>query len=247
MTDFKDFLNQVKIRLTNPLIFSFLVSWTIINWRVILGSFYLNENSLDKLGYSNYLDFISGTIDWANGVCYPVLSAIIYTIVSPILRLSIQLFNTWINKIGNNQIRKVAKESFIQYEIYDQLLEELQVQRKRNEDMLNENVLLSNQLSDLKSKYLDEKNNADSIKSTNQELTTRYVKTFDKSILNGKWKRTVKYGPDSNQIDEVLINSSNIDIRQSSKGYYTNTTFQISFLTNTSLYLLLKKQSIKTN
>lgn len=226
MSEFKDFLDQIKIRLTNPLIFSFLISWVIIHWQIFVGAFYLTTNDLSELGHINFLDFVKTSINWCNGFWYPLFSAIIYTVLSPLIRIAIQLFNTLINKKGNERIRKVAQEGFIQYEMYDTLLLEVQNQRKRNEEFTTELVKLDQINLDYSNENINLKNQLKKSEGTlNQERST-LNKITDISHINGLWKVEIKDGDKTTKKEILKIKDYSIEELQSAGHFHLS--FNIS-------------------
>lgn len=232
MTDFKDFLDQIKIRLTNPLIFSFLISWVIIHWQIFVGGFYLTTKDLEELGHANFLDFVQASINWSNGIWYPLLSAIVYTVISPLVRIGIQLFNTWINKKGNDQIRKVASDSFVPYEMYDKILFEVQTQRGRNESLVTENISLSNEI-DVKKNEIRENGLINN--NLQMELTksqNQISSMFDSSFLKGNWRLIIKNNSDNILQDLIIrIKSNDVEVRQKD-GHYLALFNLVDFVKN---------------
>lgn len=220
MSEFKDFLDQLKVRLTNPLIFSFLISWMVIHWQIILGAFYLTQDDLKALKYSNFLDFVAANIDWCNGFWKPLFWALVYTFLSPIVRLGIQYFNTWITKIGNARIRKVAQGGYIQYDLYDSLLEEVKGQRNRFEETVQQNNKLNEEANSLANQLFNLKKEKEKLFEEKYELSQKYNSVFDKSILNGKWKRTIYQNGVIHKTDEIKIYDGQIEIKQSDNTYY---------------------------
>lgn len=221
MTEFKDFLDQIKIRLTNPLIFSFLISWVIIHWQIFVGAFYLTTNDLSELGHINFLDFVKTSINWYNGFWYPLFSAIIYTGISPLIRIWIQLFNTWINKMGNERIRKVAQEGFIQYEMYDKILEEVQLQRKRNESLITENIEFSNDIENKKQELIDKNSKVTLLQNEVNKSQNQYNSMFDSTGLDGIWKVIIKDSNGSTSSSAIFkIKNTQVEERQTDGHFH---------------------------
>lgn len=213
MSEFKDFLDQIKVRLTNPLLFSFLISWMVIHWQIFVGAFYLSHNDLIALGHSNFLDFVKANIDWSNGFVWPLGYALLYTVASPLLRIGVQYLNTSLNKWGNNHIRKVAKDGFIQYEMYDLLLEEVKGQRNRYEEIVRYNNQLKIKSDELEAKneHLTVLNNNLSLEKAKLNLQLNSI--FDSSIIHGKWRLKVINDRISIDNKSVVILDEHIQIK----------------------------------
>lgn len=43
-----DFMDEIKIRLRNPLFASFVFAWLIWNWKIWIGLFWHNDQSLQR-------------------------------------------------------------------------------------------------------------------------------------------------------------------------------------------------------
>src|ERR1700748_661850 len=102
MDKITDFFKEFKSRLTNPLFASFILSWLIINWRVPVGIFGYKLDELKVDGYKSYADLISKNASTWNYLWYPLISAALYTLLSPLLRMIIIAFLSWIKKASDN-------------------------------------------------------------------------------------------------------------------------------------------------
>lgn len=71
------FNNYLSERFSNPVIFSFVVSWVVINWKILLILFFSEQNIEIKIGA------IIAVGGWLESLIYPCLSAIFYVIVMP--------------------------------------------------------------------------------------------------------------------------------------------------------------------
>lgn len=251
MSEFKDFLDQIKIRLTNPLIFSFLISWVIIHWQIFVGAIYLTTNDLAELGHINFLDFVAANVNWCNGFWFPLLSALIYTAISPLIRIGIQLFNTWMNKIGNDQIRKVATDSFIPYDMYDKLLEEVQLQRQRNESLITENIGISKEIDVKKNELRGKGADYENLQSELTKIRTQISDLYDSSFLDGIWRIVFKNNNNDIRSLIVRIKSNQVEERQKD-GHYHHQFYLLDFVKNQSgeasfLFKQINSSNEKTN
>jgi hypothetical protein len=241
MSEFKDFLDQLKVRLTNPLIFSFLISWMVIHWEIILGAFYLSPQDLDAFGCANFLDFVRAKIDWFNGLWEPFFYAVLYTILSPLMRIGVQYLNTSLNKWGNNHIRKVAKEGFIQYELYDLLLEEVKGQRSRFEEIVKLNNELNFENEKFKEKIINLQNDIQSFIVETKDLNTKLKLVFDNSIIIGKWKKTISKKGEDNSIKYIRIKNGKIEEKQEDNTYFTTSYLTSFFKDNKDSYNFIER------
>jgi hypothetical protein len=168
----KEFFKELKLRLSNPLFTSFIISWSIINWKVwiCLFKYSTSETSLD--GFKSPIHLISSVVSFKSGFIQPLLLAALYVILWPILKNLIHVFNAKIDTIGGNWIVKISNKRAVPIEVYlsqkaerdraeSALLEELQSQSHYKA----ETVRLNNDLNDLTRRYNEESSAARRIQS----------------------------------------------------------------------------------
>lgn len=68
----------LKERITSPLAGTFMLSWMVINWR-ILAILFASETTIEAQIVVIVRDYIS----WESGFCYPALSASFFTLIYP--------------------------------------------------------------------------------------------------------------------------------------------------------------------
>jgi len=56
MDKVSDLFKELKDRINNPLVISFVVSWVFLNWRIFVGLFFYKSNELDVDKYKSYID-----------------------------------------------------------------------------------------------------------------------------------------------------------------------------------------------
>lgn len=152
MDKLSDFFAEIKNRATNPLIVSFFISWPIINWEITIGIF-TNITILKTDGYNSYIQLIKKNNEINQTFWYPLATAIIYTVVSPWVRLVVVALNTWakrlstdlnlyLSKDGKVPIKKyiTIRESYIERQKQlQQILEQDEQYLKQNSDLIREN------------------------------------------------------------------------------------------------------------
>lgn len=117
----EEIFTNLKERLTSPFISSFIFSWLIFNWPILIGLFWYNSSELVKIGYSSYLIFISDHLFLTTGLIYPLIFAFLYTFLYPLFKNVINAFNSWADKWGENWNLKMLKDGSIPVERYLQL------------------------------------------------------------------------------------------------------------------------------
>lgn len=186
MDKITDFFKELKDRLSNPLISSFIIAWVVINWKIVIGLFAYDNKELAIDGYKSYLDLISQNLTTSKGLWQPLVVALFYTFAFPFLRNCILAFNSWIKTWGSNWNLRLSKTGKVPIDKYIQLRD---VYTQRTE--LLENVL------EKESKFLKEN---EEIKTNNLKLIgekndleaqiRRWVDNNKIEILNGEWEYT---------------------------------------------------------
>lgn len=97
-----DVFKDVKDRLSSPLFFSFLLSWIITNWRITVALLWYDPAQIENEKYRSVFDFIqkntySYTSFW---FWWPLVFAILFTGINPVVRNFVSWFNTFMNKKG---------------------------------------------------------------------------------------------------------------------------------------------------
>lgn len=187
MDKISEVFDSIKERVSNPLIFSFIFSWLIFNWRIPVALFWFDEKQISANGCSSIFEFIED--EWKrNGYFWtPFFLALAYTFGFPIFKNLVSAFQTWIEKWGEDWNLKISKNSKISLEKYLVLRESyLEKTQKLEEIITSESKYLielgikNNELNELqeKSKSLEEK-----IGEANEFLSTYRNDEF----LNGSW------------------------------------------------------------
>jgi hypothetical protein len=188
MEKLSDFFKTIKDRLSNPLIASFLISWLIINWKIVIGVILYKITDLHLDGYVSYLDLVSKNIDTTNIFYHPLIVALIYTFIFPFIRNLIYAFNTWIIAWGNKLNLNLSKKSKVSMTKYLELRETYEGRTKLLEKILDQESDYINENEKIKSEILvlrGEKNDAiQDLHSLKEKLQS----STDSSILNGEWE-----------------------------------------------------------
>ena len=123
MDKISDIFKNIKDRLSSPLFFSFIFSWIICNWKVTIALLWYDPKQIEKEEFKSIFDFIYLNTDPWNTFYLPLILAIAYTILSPIVSNAIRLFNSQIDKIGENKNLEITKGSNIPIEKFLSLKE----------------------------------------------------------------------------------------------------------------------------
>lgn len=180
MDKISEILNSVKERVSNPLIFSFLVSWLVYNWKIPVALIWFDEKQISANGCKSIFDFIED--EWnRNGYFWiPLFIALGYTFLFPLIKGSIKLFNTLISKLIDEREIKILEDGKVSMDKYLFLRNDYKTKIKELENIISEesNLKIDNQrLSELNKNLEKEKN----------EIYTKASESSNNSFLNGIW------------------------------------------------------------
>jgi len=108
--------DDMKERISNPFISSYLIAWLFANWKIWVGLLFYDRNSINDLQSNTFVDYILSVSSWQTMLIYPLISAIGYCFLFPFLRNGIRQTQAWFLKWGNRRLNKIAKGSSISVE-----------------------------------------------------------------------------------------------------------------------------------
>lgn len=184
MDKVSDFLKDLKDRASSPFFSSFLLSWLIFNWRILLVLFFYSQNDLRNQGYSSYINFIEKNTTVTSNVISPTIAAFLYTFIYPIFRNVVITFNSWVKSWGSRWSISVGKGAKISVEKYIRLRETYE-----ERTMILEKVIADE--SETRAKYEEIKNELELNKVEKNKLDSE-VRKWDEATqvnqLNGFWE-----------------------------------------------------------
>lgn len=198
MEKITDFFKEIQNRLTNPLISSFIIAWLITNWRIPIGLLAYSNSDLDDDGYTSYFDLISTESSWSHFLVIPLISAVSYTLIFPIIRTLIIAFLSFIRQWSENWNHKILKDlrvpmaAFLKekakYTILSEKLTEVYNQDsatvEENNKLKADILKLNNEIS---TANLEKDQNTQSVNILKKEIND-FHKWLDPSLLNGYWE-----------------------------------------------------------
>jgi hypothetical protein len=121
MDRIQDFLKELKARFSSPFFSSLILAWLIINWRVPIALIFYKLPELEKDEHSSYIDLIVKEVTVYSGIVYPIISAVCYTLIAPLLKNAIQALNAYLDAKGMDWTLTLSKRGKISVERYIQL------------------------------------------------------------------------------------------------------------------------------
>lgn len=188
MERFSSLIDNVKERLTNPFVFSYVVSWLTINWRITIGLIWFDDFQLRSTGNFNYKDYIiNHVVDWS--WLYAAVAAGVYTFGVPYAMMYIRIFNAWIIKESNSKVFDISKETPISFEKFIELKDRYRKSTDAYAKLLTEESKTLQTLENTKAtlnQHLKEKNESDEI---NSEMQRRLIE--EQSRLSDDYSKNI--------------------------------------------------------
>ncbi|MCA6363036.1 MAG: hypothetical protein IM638_08350 [Bacteroidetes bacterium] len=208
----KDVLDSIRERVANPLIFSFLASWLIANWRIIVGLFWFDSNDINSAGYYSLIDFIEKTINPYNGFLIPFFCAIGYVLLNPIVKNWIRAFHAWTTKWGEKRRLKILQDAYIGIDKYFSLKQQLNRKVTELTELINKESETFEEVKKVKSQYLKEKMLSDELHLKIEQLEASQNLLFNHRFLDGYWINSYQYPNGKKGKEEVVIHAGQYSI-----------------------------------
>lgn len=184
MNRLSEFLKELRDRLSNPLFSSFILSWCVLNWEIMLGLLFYDISELQIDGYNSYNDLIKRNLNLENALYYPMYCALFYTFIFPFIKNVILAFNAWTKSWGDSWNLRVSKGGKIPTLKYLKLLEE----SNKNNELLeftienesiyrNEKVEVENKLFKLEEEF-----------AITKSMLEKWELSNAVSVIDGKWE-----------------------------------------------------------
>ncbi len=176
MDKLNDIFKEIKQRLTSPLLFSFLLCWLIINWRVTIGLVLYKIEDLQKDKYESYADLILKNYGPWHYYIYPFIISVIYTFGFPFIRSGIKLFQSWLNRETDNRLFKISGTTTVPMDRFI-----------KDREMYLSNTIKLKEIMDKESEYLNESQTLRAERNQLQEQLNEYSTLSNNNFLNGYW------------------------------------------------------------
>lgn len=185
-----DFLSNIKERISSPLLFSFLISWIVYNWRVTIALLWYDPSP----GVSEHLSLIkfieNETVCWKS-VGVPIIFALLYTILSPIIKNLTSAFKTWNSKWGEQWNLDILKASNVSMDKYLTLRRASLDKEKELDQIIKDESLTQEKLKEISKALEVERKEKAKIQTEMGELKSVIGNLNRASILDGKWTRKI--------------------------------------------------------
>ena len=186
MDKIQDFLKELRVRFSSPFFSSFILAWLIINWKVPIALIFYKLPDVQKEEHNTYISLIQQTVTVWSGIIAPVLAAIGYTLIAPLLKNAIRTLYAYLDAKGTDWSLTAAKVGKISVDRYMQLRDSLKTRENALINLYNEESNYLKVNSELHERVADYRTKFEN-KAANYEELRGYsdVKTY-----NGHWKLT---------------------------------------------------------
>lgn len=205
MDRIKDILNSIKDRISNPLIFSFLCSWAAINWQIMVALFWYDPKQIEAEGHKSIFEFIRSKNSAAYNFWIPLLIAIGYTFLMPLVKNLIRAFYSWVGKWGENWNLRIVKNGKISVDKYLGLRADYQKRTKELQDVIDQESAYLKDYSSLNDQFRILQNNTNETTRQFNEVTYYIQQHQNVLVLNGMWENSFEIENGGRGREDVFI------------------------------------------
>jgi uncharacterized protein YdcH (DUF465 family) len=182
METLKDFFSDLKERISNPFISSFMIAWIIFNYTILIALLFYKQTELKTDGYTSYLNLIHRSYNMWRMVWYPLIVAAIYTFIVPFFKSLIKVFQAWILTTTDGIIYRITKQKVVSVELHTEVLRTL---------------------DDTKAQYVTLINSGSAIKAENEQLKVN-IHELNSSHANFVRDLIIEHGTKLNTLSEEV-------------------------------------------
>lgn len=223
--DVKEIWSEFKDRINSPLFGSFIISWTVVNWRIPIVLLFYKSLDLSN-SKTSYIDFIQRNSGWWMSLFLPLGLAILYILIYPILKRQISKYLTKENLKTDKVLSGINDTASVSVSRFTATKTALRENEKELARLLNEegatdekNKKLEAEIETLNiSAHTNERNHQselDKIKNNHSYQLSDLIKSYDDEIrILRKELDSTKLLYDGSLIDISDLKSSHmIDIQ----------------------------------
>lgn len=210
MNDFlKSLSSPFTERVKSPIVGPFLVTWSVINWKIIYTTIFLSNDVLKPL---NKLDYIYGMIEWLHCFWIPLLITAAYIFIMPYVDRMVMKFTESQKKKNLDLKFEIGRKFSVDGNKYYDLKEKFDKQReeivKYEDKILGLNTKIVDMQNDLDGRKNGYENGQALLRHTEEKLQKLYkrdeIRTFFKgrwfSSVNGKYMEEIEFSDDNKYI-----------------------------------------------
>lgn len=201
----QDIIDSLKIRLNSPLIISFLLSWPIWNWQIVVGLLWYNSETLSKwTDCGNYFQLIQHYASVNESLLFPLLSAVGYTILYPILKWGISSLTAVFTTLEESNVLQISRKGYVPTSKYLDAVEKAESEINKLSEIIREESKMIEKYNSLLSENTVIKNDKQKYEGRIDELNNQLgtlSKIRDIKIFHQQWNISVSSKKETKLID----------------------------------------------
>lgn len=201
-----DLLSSLKDRFTNPVAFSFLCSWVVINWRVILALLWTDDLKADIHAAGGLVEYVSSQFTWWRSFCLPLLLGTCLVLLLPIVKALLQMFYAYVNREGMNRVLAIKQDGNISVRSYLRLRKDFSDRTSELMRIVKEDTEASGDRNRLQTSIIELQRHSQSLTNEVQALQELLNRSIDVGRLNGTWR--LEFMDNANRTGSELVTIS---------------------------------------
>ncbi|HAN37637.1 MAG TPA: hypothetical protein DCQ29_01935 [Chitinophagaceae bacterium] len=232
----KELFDAIKTRVTNPLFTSFVFFFVTYNWEIFITLLFYKQELLIEYKKVDYLTFCMNHLSEHKSYSKPLLFAILYVVIQPIIVHLISLYKALIKKLASFAERKVEKGTFLPIEDIRSYSESLYEHRKEVSELRekmyeleSKELTLSIQRSDLEKKQEQLNKLEYELNNRQFDLNAEYEKIKRLSYVEPRIDSTDNLSLSLFKEQEEIIDGSSISLIKDNVRIQLKTLISIEF------------------
>lgn len=212
MEKLSDILENIKERTSNPLVFTFVISWIFFNWKVSVALVWFDAKQIEAYGFKSIFDFIYYSTNYLDSFIFPLLIAIAYTVFMPLISSWVSSWQTRIDTKRTERDLQITKASSVPAMKFIDMKKEYNDQIAVLSNTIKEQSATHTQLQSEIAKSQALEKSVDHLNTRIQEEQKFINDLTDWKVLEGDWQciRTdKKTGLKQSQYYEIHANQIN--------------------------------------
>lgn len=213
-----DLLTSLKDRFTNPLAFSYLCSWLVINWRVVLALFWNEAVEGEVRASGGLIAFVAGQFSWCRSFWMPLFAGVLLVLLLPLGRAALQMFYAYVNREATNRVLGIKGEGMISVRSYLRLREDYRGRTERLMEIVQQDTEAAGERARLDAQIVELERSKIAIAKDLQQVDSLYKKTTDIGVLDGWWRNDYVDNGGRTGVEIVVIDGGKYSINEEVSG-----------------------------
>ena len=207
-----DLITSFRERFTNPLVFSFICSWLILNWRVPLALIWTDSTQKAVEAHGGLMVYISNQFSWCRSVWWPLVAAAAFVLILPLFKAGLRIFLVWVQREGTARELRISGEGNVSVRRYIQLRESQQAILQKLSDVLKVESDSIEERTKTDLELADLRNGQMAAQTTIRDLERAMNDAINVRLLDGWWKNEYNDPKAGKGVEYVYIESGRYSI-----------------------------------